>query len=313
MTTCPPSLPARNASHIEAGGRSAVSRREQSTDTPQQYIKGYTEFYKLRFKVTPDVLIPRPETELLVDEVLRFIQNKDLRIKNKGFQSLIHNSKFLILDIGTGAGAIAISVAKNLNHHLPTLHLPTLGVGTRTIQIIATDVSAKALKIAKQNAKLHGVEKQITFIQADLLNVIARSENDEAISKTKQSLRSDDLRLPRPFGARNDDNIDILVTNLPYIPSYRIPYLDSSVKDFEPHVALDGGEDGFELYRKHFQQISDLATQHRGLPPMLIIGEIDYTHGELAVIEAQKYFPNSKAEVKTDLAHKQRILLISID
>ena len=97
----------------------------------------------------------------------------------------------------------------------------------------------------------------------------------------------------------------IIVTNLPYIPSERIPYLDSSVKDFEPHVALDGGEDGFELYRKLFAQIKE-----KDWKPKLIIGEIDYTHGELAINEAQKYFPETKVEVKTDLAYKQRILLI---
>lgn len=212
-----------------------------TSSKPSQYIEGYVEFYKLKFKVTPDVLIPRPETELLVDMVLKSLTKDNV-----------------VLDAGTGAGNIAISVAKN----------------TTGVKIIATDISPKALKVAQQNAKLHGVSNKIQFIKSNLL-----------------------------------DNIfiepDIIVTNLPYIPSARIPYLDSSVKDFEPHVALDGGQDGFELYRKLFRQIKD-----KGWKPELIIGEIDYTHGELAAIEAQKYFPEMQAEVKKDLAHLQRMLLV---
>ncbi len=211
---------------------------------PYQYIKGWVEFYKLKFKVSPDVLIPRPETELLVDEVLEFVRSKN------------HN-KF-VLDLGTGTGNIAISIAKN----------------SLKTKIIAADISSKALKIAKQNARLHGVENQIIFLKSDLLNQLG-------------------------------DCPDIIVTNLPYIPSARIPYLDSSVKDFEPLVALNGGEDGFKLYRKLFKQI-----KKKRWIPKLIIGEIDYTHGELAVNEAQKYFPEAEIEVKTDLVHKQRILLI---
>lgn len=276
---------------------------ENFMSIPKAYQNGYIEFYKLKFKVTPDVLIPRPETELLVDEVLQFIG----QLPNTNFQM----QPLTILDLGTGSGAIAISLAKNLKN-LPSC-LTTSGVAA---QIIATDISPKALKIAQQNAKVHRVEDNITFIQSDLLNVITRTRQggDEAISK---------IRLPRPFGARNDSNIDIVVTNLPYIPTSRIPYLDSSVKDFEPHVALDGGEDGFELYRKLFQQISGFIRtppgwqaknmQHRELhkwKPKLIVCEIDYTHGELAALEAQKYFPEAEIEVKKDLAKKQRILLI---
>lgn len=101
------------------------------------------------------------------------------------------------------------------------------------------------------------------------------------------------------------EDICVIVTNLPYIPSARIPYLDSSVKDFEPHIALDGGEDGFELYRKLFGQINQNRWKIK-----LLIGEIDYTHGELAIHEALKYFPNAQVEIKTDLSHKQRILLL---
>ncbi len=221
-----------------------------TSSKPSQYIKGWVEFYKLKFKVIPDVLIPRPETELLVDEVLSFLQTTN------------HQPPTTIFDLGTGTGNIAISIAKNAPN----------------INIIATDISPKALKVATQNAKFHGVEKQITFIESNLLDAV-------------------------------NTNIDVIVTNLPYIPTARIPYLDSSVKDFEPHVALDGGEDGFGLYRKLFSQISTFKPQ--GLKPKLLIGEIDYTHGELAVNEALKFFPKAEVEVKTDLSHKQRILKIT--
>lgn len=227
----------------------------KQSSKPIQYAKGWVEFYKLRFKVTPDVLIPRPETELLVDEILSSLQS------------------ITVLDLGTGAGNIAISLAKNLRLHPRGAN----------VKIIATDISAKALKVAEQNAKLHGVEDRITFLQGDLLNF---NHND---------VRSHTILI----------NPDVIVTNLPYIPTARILYLDSSVKDFEPHVALDGGEDGFDLYRKLFAQIKE-----KGWQPKLIVGEIDYTHGELAISEAQKYFSGSQVEVKTDLAHKQRILTI---
>lgn len=232
---------------------------------PKAYKQGWVEFYKLKFKVTPDVLIPRPETELLVDEVLTHARRGLARLEPQ-----------TILDIGTGAGNIAISIAKNI-HPRGGYRLPP------QVRIIATDISGKALKVAKQNAKLHAVADRIEFIQSNLL--------------------SSDIR-QGSFAIAQDDNL-IIVTNLPYIPSARIPYLDSSVKDYEPHVALDGGKDGFELYRKLFSQINQ-----KGLKPNLIIGEIDYTHGELAALEAQKYFPTSEVEVKFDLAHRQRILRI---
>ena len=215
------------------------------SDRPIQYQKGWVEFYKLNFALTPDVLIPRPETELLVDEVLKFIKD------NPG-------SEYKVLELGTGSGNIAISLAKN----------------NPDIKIIATDVSKDALKIALKNAKFHKVENRIKFIQSNLL------ENF-------------------------NQNPDILVTNLPYIPSYRIPYLDSSVKDFEPNIALDGGSYGFDLYKKLFEQINEKSWQLK-----LIVCEIDYTQAEIALSEASKHFPNARIDVKLDLYHKQRILII---
>lgn len=247
---------------------------------PDAYQKGWVEFYKLRFKVSPDVLIPRPETELLVDDVLNFLKDSHVAEAPQN-----DNKVITILDLGTGSGAIAISVAKNL----------TSGV---RVNIIASDISTKALKVARQNAKLHNVEDKITFIQSDLLN------------NCHPELDSGSKKIPKQVLHDSQEMYDIIVTNLPYIPTERIDYLDSSVKDFEPRVALDGGEDGFELYRKLFQQLSTLGVE-LDWHPRLIAGEIDYTHGDLAISEAKKYFPDAKVEIKNDLAHKQRILKIS--
>lgn len=226
---------------------------------PIQYQQGYVEFYKLKFKVNPDVLIPRPESELLVDEVLNYLKNT----KSKQLTA--------ILDVGTGSGCLAISIAKNL------FTLPTWNVGRLSIK--AFDISKKALMVARQNARLHRVQDKITFIHSNLLQYYDTSQY-------------------------HSDNV-IIVANLPYIPSGRIPDLDESVKDFEPLTALDGGVDGFELYRKLFGQIAE-----KKIKPQLIVCEIDYTQGELAAIEAQKYFPKALVEVKKDLAKKQRVLLL---
>ena len=225
---------------------------------PSQYLKGWVEFYKLRFKVNKNVLIPRPETELLVDEILNYCT--------------LYPVPCTLLDLGTGSGNIAISLACNLRGC--------------NVNIIATDISSKALRAARQNAKLHGVSNKIKFIQSDLLSSV-----------------------PIQYGVRSHKQLsttpDIIVTNLPYIPSERIPTLDSSVKDFEPISALNGGKDGFALYKKLFSQL-----KKKNLKPDLIVAEIDHTHKEIALKEAKKYFPKSKIEIKKDLAKKIRILKI---
>ncbi len=214
-----------------------------SPNKPIQYQRGFTEFYKLKFIVTPDVLIPRPETELLVEQVIKANPTS-------------------VLEIGTGSGCVAISIA----HNLP---------GCR---IIAADISTRALQVTRKNAKLHGVEKQIEFKEGDLLS---------------------------PFTLEQNLEVDWIVANLPYIPSSRIPTLEPSVKDFEPHLALDGGEDGFDLYRKLFGQMLE-----KNIYPLYFLGEIDITHEELAKKEAEKYFPKAQVEIKDDLSKRPRFLLI---
>lgn len=251
-------------------------------EKPRQYQQGWTEFYKLKFFLTPDSLIPRPETELLVDEILKIKPDT-------------------LLDLGTGSGNIAISVAKNL---------PAGRQGLPGVKIIATDISEKALEVARKNARFHKVENQIIFLKSDLLEYLSSREGLAShLPAGKAGLKGGIVKVP-----------DVIVTNLPYIPTARLLHIDPMVTEWEPRVALDGGIDGFELYRKLFTQMSKLfASQNEQkkscLPagrvyPKYLIGEIDDTQGEIAISETKKYFPDAEAEVKTDLAKKQRILSI---
>lgn len=235
---------------------------------PTQYQKGWTEFFKLKFKVTPDVLIPRPETELLIEQTINFLRQLPEKLiqhnPEKPWAEKARRQR--IIEVGTGSGCIAIALAKNLPPD--------------SYHIIATDISAKALKVAQLNLKFHQI-RDVFLVESDLLGVFS------------------------PLTESRANKPDVIVANLPYIPTQRIPYLDPSVKDFEPIIALDGGEDGFLLYTKLFQQMSK-----KNLTPAVFLGEIDYTHGEIAQQVASKYFPDAQVEIKLDLAHKQRILQI---
>ncbi len=159
-----------------------------SKGIPIEHITHSKEFMKLDFFVDENVLIPRQDTEVLVEEVIKIAQ----KIKARK-----------ILDLCTGSGAIAVSLAK---------YLPNT-------EITALDISNKALEVAKLNAKTNKVENQITFVESNLF---------ENLSKEKY---------------------DIIVSNPPYIKQDIIKELDEEVQK-EPHIALDGGKDGLDFYRK---------------------------------------------------------------
>ncbi len=225
---------------------------------PKQYVQGFTEFYKLKFKLTPDVLIPRPETELIVDWVLSALGGKpQLGIGSVGEIKLNPDKPPTLVDIGTGSGCIPISIIKN----------------NSKVKTVAIDISAKALEVARLNAKLHHVESKIFFVENDLLTNFKQSP-------------------------------DIITANLPYIPSARLMHIDPMVRDFEPKLALDGGYDGFELYRQLFKQMKE-----QNIKPQLFIGEIDEEQSDIAKVEAKRYFPEARIEIKQDLAKKPRFLV----
>ena len=177
-----PLTPAQNATF-----RNLIHRRADRI--PLQHLLGNTEFYGLPFHTSPDALIPRPETETLVEIVLNQLKN-------------CTNPR--ILDIGTGSGIIAIALGKSLPRS----------------QVIATDISRKALYLASQNARLNGVADRISFLQTDLLTSFATPESFHAI-----------------------------LSNPPYISSNTIDALQPEVRACDPRLALDGGCDGLDFYR----------------------------------------------------------------
>ena len=155
---------------------------------PIEHITHQKEFMKLSFFVDKNVLIPRQDTEILVEEVIKIAKKINAR---------------KVLDLCTGSGAIAVSLAK---------YLPQ-------IEITAVDISNEALKIAKKNAISNNVENQITFISSDM------------------------------FTNLNEEKFDIIVSNPPYIKTNVIKNLDIQVQN-EPYIALDGGKDGLDFYKK---------------------------------------------------------------
>ena len=168
---------------------------------PIQYITNKQEFMGFEFYVDKSVLIPQPDTEILVEEVLNFVND------NKS-ELLSNQEKLNILDMCTGSGAIAISLDKNLKSNLDD----------KSIRIFASDISSLALDVSKENNKR--LNTNVEFIESDLFNNI-------------------------PI----DYKFDIIVSNPPYIKSEVIETLPEEVKN-EPHLALDGKEDGLYFYRE---------------------------------------------------------------
>lgn len=175
--------------------------KKRATHYPVQYITGTQDFMGMTFFVNENVLIPRQDTEILVENVLKLID-------------LVKTDKTIsVLDMCTGSGCIAISISKLLN-----------------VDVTAVDISAKALEMAKNNAKNLGADK-VKFIQSNLFEKINMNN-----------------------GVEHSQRYDIIVSNPPYIPSKVVDGLMPEVLEYEPRLALDGTEDGLEFYRRITEQ-----------------------------------------------------------
>ncbi len=210
--------------------------KKASEGMPIAYILGKKEFYSLDFFVTPDVLIPRPDTEILVDEIIPLANGKK------------------VLDICCGSGCIGISILKNSPCSLTMI-----------------DISEKALEVAEKNCALNGVTARL--VKKDILN--------------------EDL----------DEKYDIIVSNPPYIESETVLTLDKNVRDFEPHLALDGGADGLTFYPVITKKAA-LSLNEGGI----LAFEIGFNQGK-AVSDILKEHGFENVCVIKDLAGHDRVVI----
>ena len=190
----------------------------RSQGVPLQYILGETEFFGLMFQVDERALIPRPETEILVEMVLKSAAGQ-----------------MKILDIGTGSGCIAVSLAKFLPE----------------AQIDALDVSFEALSLAKENALINSADKNINFLQSDLFSVFKKNNVNNRLR-----------------------NYDIIISNPPYVRSGDINGLQKELA-YEPRMALDGGADGLDFYRRVIAEAGNFLNKEG-----LLFLEIGFSQGE---------------------------------
>lgn len=213
--------------------------------TPLQHITHMQEFMKMNFYVNENVLIPRPDTEILVEEVIKIAKK-------------MNNPK--ILDLCTGSGAIATSIAKNVDK----------------AKVYASDISKKALDVARLNAKNNEVLDKIRFVESDL------------------------------FENMPDIKFDIIVSNPPYIRKEVIKTLDEEVKR-EPILALDGGDDGLDFYRKITKQAYEYLKYNGYL-----CFEIGYDQkiDVMEIIENEKKYINTYS--KKDLYENDRIVITKL-
>jgi release factor glutamine methyltransferase len=191
--------------------------RRRADGEPTQHLTGKQEFWGLEFEVTPDVLIPRPETEHLIEVALDRLAVRELRA---GRPAQFAGSGLSIVDVGTGSGCIAISLAKELP----------------AAKIYATDISKAALTVAQQNAARLGFADRLHFLESDLLDAFQ----------------------PKPLGAQDAARhtgtsqtpilFDLIISNPPYVALRETESLPIEVRGHEPRIALYGGEEGYELY-----------------------------------------------------------------
>jgi release factor glutamine methyltransferase len=212
---------------------------------PLAYVVGHREFYDLDLITDRRALIPRPETECLIEYALARFADHPAPV---------------IADIGTGCGAIAITLAK---------HLPRA-------RVIATDLSADAIELARANAGRHDVEARIDFRVGDLLEPIT-------------------------------EPLDLLAANLPYIDDKDWPFLAKTIRGHEPRMAFLGGPNGLDLVRRMLRDAPRVVR-----PGHLILMEIGAYQGEDVTAIAQQSFPSARISIKPDYAGLDRLAVIEV-
>ena len=239
--------PDRELSHEDAEAFHGTLERRIEGE-PLSYITGHREFYGLDFVVTPDVLVPRQETEFLVEAVLEYARSRG-----------VGGDDLTIADIGTGSGAIAVALAR---------HLPNATV-------YATDVSRKALRVADENVRRHGLDGRVRLRHGDLFEAL-------------------------------EGPVDVVASNPPYLSDDEVAELPPDVQR-EPTLALAAGVDGMEVLRRLI-----LGAREYVKPGGLLALEIDPRRLEAAERLARRTFPDSEVGVVKDHAGLDRVLTVRV-
>jgi release factor glutamine methyltransferase len=216
---------------------------------PVQYLVGRCEFYSMSFKVCPDCLIPRPETELLVERAIEFLRGR----ADLGQQ--------YVCDLCTGSGCVAAAVAKN----------------EPNCKVIATDICDKALAVAAENIVKYKLTDRVKLLAGDLFEPI--------ISQ---------LDVKR---------FDLIVSNPPYVSRAEYENLDAKVKKYEPRLALDGGDDGLDIYRR----IASQAGEHLK-PGGALMLEIGYLQGDAVKKMLEETGGFGRITIEKDFNNNDRIV-----
>jgi release factor glutamine methyltransferase len=231
-----------------------VARREAGE--PVAYVRGFREFHGLAITTDARALIPRPETELLVDAAVAEVSMRLTSSPRPAGAPALR-----VADVGTGSGAIAIAVLAALRGRRMAEH----------VMVVATDLSADALGLARENAVGHGLADRIVFVEADLLPPVV------------------------------DPPYTVVCANLPYVATAQIDLLARELT-FEPWTALDGGPDGLDLVRRLLDRLPDALA-----PDGVAFLEIGADQGEGVLAAAAHQLPGWRASVQADLAGLPRL------
>lgn len=246
----------KNLTLIQRWAYQSLIRKRQK-NIPVAYLLKKKEFFGLNFFVNKNVLVPRPETETLVENVVEYLKSK------------VRNQRVVLIDVGTGSGCIPISIMRACEQ--------------TNIQAHAIDISSKALKVAKKNAKKHNVD--VAFIQGNLLSPILNN--------------SSTLNLPSSI---------VITANLPYVPES--DYVKEPSIQKEPKLALVADNHGMALYKTFINQLGELVSLTK--TPLSCIMEMDPSQIIPLKKQIQTILPQATVEVIQDLSGRDRFLYATI-
>jgi len=262
---------------------SLINKRKKGV--PLAYLTGHKEFYGLDFLVNKNVLIPRPDTEILVETVIDEInRNKEITKKIKRSK----DQKIILIDVGTGSGCIPIAILKTLQNKNNPITGQWGNSTMRQLDTFAIDISPKALEIAKSNAKKHQVK--IKFLHGNLLTPFLK-----------------------PCSMFHIPCSMFITANLPYL-SEKQYHTATSIK-FEPKKALVAQKNGLALYEKLLKQIAKFPVSIRQPAdqfPVTIFFEFDSSQTNALKSLINQYLPEAKIEIKKDLAGRDRVAIFNL-